>query len=602
MATVITHPRPEVAPDTGAVDPTGQKRWNEEHLIEGLDADITAGVDAGIAAHVAELNPHTQYIDAAELAAGIADHVAELDPHTQYIDATELAAAFVSELAPYAEVDAGKLDRHGFPELPNHDYLCDLTYNETTRTFTLTPTGADFDVWVAGERYTFATSTSTHGDVQGGHFWYVDDTGALTTDVSPWDILTDAPAAYVFWDATNNIGIPFNERHHADRDRYWHHNAHFNVGTTAVSGFGISGYTLSVGSSDAATTYGIDSGVLADEDIRLTTDALPDGGPYWIMERVGASGTWSISRTATVPYLVTGNNLEYNLFTAGSWGRANVTEDYFCNYWVFAVPALPKTKITPSPTTSPHILIVPPQGIHSTLSAAQAESVAGISWGDVPFQEIAPLYQVTMRRNASPPSAYINTARCAVVAVARLIGTKSSISLPAAAATAGAVTTDTANFAGALSAADTTVQAALDTLDDHVHTAASTTVNAAGFTGNLSGTDTDVQTALATLDAMVLGTGPSAWVIKTTTYTAVAGDRILADTSGGGFTITLPASAALGAEIAIADAEGTFDTGNLTVARNGLNLMALAENMTVTRKYASLTLTYKDATYGWRLT
>jgi len=66
--------------------------------------------------------------------------------------------------------------------------------------------------------------------------------------------------------------------------------------------------------------------------------------------------------------------------------------------------------------------------------------------------------------------------------------------------TAAEVTTDTATFNGALSTADNTVQAALETLDNHAHTAGATASNTSGFTGALSATDNTVQKALDTLD------------------------------------------------------------------------------------------------------
>jgi hypothetical protein len=55
------------------------------------------------------------------------------------------------------------------------------------------------------------------------------------------------------------------------------------------------------------------------------------------------------------------------------------------------------------------------------------------------------------------------------------------------------------------------------------------------------------------------------WIKKTTNYTAVNGDQIIADTSGGAFTITLPLSPSLGDVVIITDG-GNFAVTNLTVA------------------------------------
>jgi len=90
-------------------------------------------------------------------------------------------------------------------------------------------------------------------------------------------------------------------------------------------------------------------------------------------------------------------------------------------------------------------------------------------------------------------------------------------------------------------------------------------------------------------------------VVKTSAYTAVAGDSILADTdTTAAFTITLPAAATPGNIIHIYDAKGTFATKNLTVARNGLNIRGVAADLTLDVNWAHVKLIYIDATTGWR--
>ena len=75
------------------------------------------------------------------------------------------------------------------------------------------------------------------------------------------------------------------------------------------------------------------------------------------------------------------------------------------------------------------------------------------------------------------------------------------------------------------------------------------------------------------------GAGP--WKVMSTTYTAIDGDRIAANTSGGAFTITLPASPSTGNSVNFADAADSWDTNNLTIARNtGQTIEGLAQNLT----------------------
>ena len=96
--------------------------------------------------------------------------------------------------------------------------------------------------------------------------------------------------------------------------------------------------------------------------------------------------------------------------------------------------------------------------------------------------------------------------------------------------------------------------------------------------------------------------GGTSWqAVKTTTYTAVAGQGIFANTSGGAWTLTLPSSPSIGDEVAVVDYAGTFDTNNLTIDRNGKNIQGSAANLTVATERAGFTLVFSDDTQGWLL-
>lgn len=64
------------------------------------------------------------------------------------------------------------------------------------------------------------------------------------------------------------------------------------------------------------------------------------------------------------------------------------------------------------------------------------------------------------------------------------------------------------------------------------------------------------------------------WVAKTTTYTAINNDGILADSSGGAFTVTLPATPVAGNKVMFSDgkASGSWGTNVVTVGRNGATI------------------------------
>jgi hypothetical protein len=78
----------------------------------------------------------------------------------------------------------------------------------------------------------------------------------------------------------------------------------------------------------------------------------------------------------------------------------------------------------------------------------------------------------------------------------------------------------------------------------------------------------------------VLGVATLTWTKKTTNYTAVNGDQIIADTTSGTFTITLPTSPTTGNIVTIVDG-ANWKTTNLTVARNGSTIEGLSEDLLI---------------------
>lgn len=72
--------------------------------------------------------------------------------------------------------------------------------------------------------------------------------------------------------------------------------------------------------------------------------------------------------------------------------------------------------------------------------------------------------------------------------------------------------------------------------------------------------------------------GGSSWIKKTANYTALDKDQIIADTTAGSFTITLPATPILGFAVVIADGND-WKTTNLTIGRNGSTIEGLSEDL-----------------------
>ena len=90
--------------------------------------------------------------------------------------------------------------------------------------------------------------------------------------------------------------------------------------------------------------------------------------------------------------------------------------------------------------------------------------------------------------------------------------------------------------------------------------------------------------------------------IKTSGFTAVSGEGYFCNTTGGAFTVTLPASPSAGDIVSVKDYANTFDTNVLTLGRNSSNIGGVAEDGKISVEGIAVTLVYADATKGWLVT
>jgi hypothetical protein len=127
----------------------------------------------------------------------------------------------------------------------------------------------------------------------------------------------------------------------------------------------------------------------------------------------------------------------------------------------------------------------------------------------------------------------------------------------------------------------------------------------ADLTFTLPATDGTNGQVLSTNGSGVLSfISPSAGIafqsaIKTSGFTAVAGEGYFCNTTSSAFTVTLPASPSAGNQVAIVDYAGTFSTNNITLAPNGNKIESSTSNKKLTTNREAVTLTYVDSTQGW---
>jgi len=147
--------------------------------------------------------------------------------------------------------------------------------------------------------------------------------------------------------------------------------------------------------------------------------------------------------------------------------------------------------------------------------------------------------------------------------------------------------TDTANVtaAGALMDSEVTNLAAVKAFD--------TTDYATATQGGTADSALQPDGDGSALTGIVAGL---AWARKTSNYTSANNDAILADTSGGAWTLTLPSSPSVGDLVRVLDG-ADWATNNLTVARNGSTVEGDAADLVMNIGGVSVDFVYDGSTW-----
>lgn len=112
------------------------------------------------------------------------------------------------------------------------------------------------------------------------------------------------------------------------------------------------------------------------------------------------------------------------------------------------------------------------------------------------------------------------------------------------------------------------------------------------------GTSGNVLTSNGTTwTSAALPAGGLTYIFTTTHVTATDKQGVLTSTAGGSFTVTLPATPSVGAQVVVADAGNNWGTNNLTVGRNGSTINGLAEDLTCDITGASVQFVYDGTTW-----
>ena len=293
-----------------------------------------------------------------------------------------------------------------------------ISFNNSTRVFTIAPVGDSFNVWCLGKRYTKTAAESiTLPDTTGLYYIYYSSTGVLSSKTSffTWD--QDAPTAYIYYNSVTAEAEFFaDERHGVTLDWATHEYLHRTRGASLAEGLGASGYTLAgTGSSNADMQISIENGTFFDEDleVNITHSATPNANtweqrlqsPAYIpmFYRFGSGGSWRLDTATAYPVKYGSTRATYNLSSGGTWSTPDMTSGKFGVTWIVATNNL----------NEPVIGILG-QTVSDNIGQAEDVSYADLDLTGLPIVEIRPLYKLIYETNTG----YTNAVKSRLASIA----------------------------------------------------------------------------------------------------------------------------------------------------------------------------------------
>lgn len=293
---------------------------------------------------------------------------------------------------PLVTKDPTGFDRSVSASLPS------LSFDDSTRTFTIAPIGDNFYYYDVGKKTVYdSPMTVVIPDIEGLHFIYFEN-DVLLTSTTPWDFNNGKVfVSVVYWDAVNNKSCIGDELHGL---MPWevHHYLHNTRGSQYISGFSPELTVDGNGSLDAhAEMQSISAGVFYDEDIEHTNGAQTTY-EKWYKEGANADWRWTTADSAlvdmgtTYPY--------YNEFTGGVWQRTEVPNTKFFMMHIFATNKF---------STNNKVIVVMGENYYDTKGAAQDAApteILGLTTGVLPTPEFLEIGTVIIQVSTAYSNSY----------------------------------------------------------------------------------------------------------------------------------------------------------------------------------------------------
>jgi len=287
-----------------------------------------------------------------------------------------------------------------------------ISFDYSTRTFTIAPVGDSYVVWCAGQKFVKTASESVViGSSSDLYYISFDADGVLqaTTTFYQWD--SETPTAYIHY----NSGEPakymlFDERHGIVLDWQTHEYLHRTRGAAIANGFEASNFDVSTqnGSTDDQAYIDIADGTFFDEDLQV--DIVHSDTPTantWEQDLQGPaqipvfyqSGTtgWTYDAPTNFPLKYGGTpSPTYNLNSGGTWSTPEITSNNYGISWIVATNQL-----------NYPVIAIMGQDYYTNVGDAEAVTWDSMDLTDLPVVELRVLYKVIYRQfGSNTPGAY----------------------------------------------------------------------------------------------------------------------------------------------------------------------------------------------------
>jgi hypothetical protein len=232
-----------------------------------------------------------------------------------------------------------------------------VTFDASTQTVTISPTGTTYDLYIGGQRFVKTSESIVLPNTYGSYLVYFDTTAtlqfeALSLGTTTYEYSSNISVATIIY--TPTVSSVSDQRHGISMP--WA-SIQYHVNTTGiafVSGLDPIGYTLNgTGNTDVEAQISLTDGVLYYADININvTNATTPSTPYQqvlngpltiplIYPFGSGNGSLVTTQPTVFPVLQGTNLIQYASFNGTDWVTQEATDGYYVGTWIFATSSYP---------------------------------------------------------------------------------------------------------------------------------------------------------------------------------------------------------------------------------------------------------------------